>query len=220
MADVEKFLTMGLAHGLDPRDVLKVVGGAGNRRIDWTDVLDATAGFDKALYATLMLRAAPPLVHGSHRRALRERLVALVLFDERRRKQRHYCLPEEGVFSRPIRIVDAALAEYEDARVCPECNAHGEVAEHVIGSGVKWVECPVCSGYGWRPWSERRRRVACQGPRKQATFKRYYADSYDTALRELSSLYRIVLAEFKARLFGDDDDSTPGVIERRLQART
>lgn len=193
MANIERLLTMGTAHGADPARHL--MGGHGqntpdSERLQWTDVMFAMSMVPPSQRAVLWLRANPDMLTGGDLAELTTHL------------WRHHCdhgLPVTA--ERRAAIVRTALAEYTDPRTCRPCRGTGEVLDYVAGRGMVKGTCGRCEGRAIVAWSDNRRARGC-GVRRVAWTQLYEA-GYVAVLRECGARYRKGVETFKAALFGD-----------------
>ena len=237
MANIEKILTMGLAHGIDYERLLRAVPGSttpANERITWQDVMGAVAMVPKGQRAALYLKCAPHMVSAAELAEFCYGLLTTVQrFDERRGKttirphspgqwhtpaERALNRAQQRAFERQAAIVRTVLAEYQDPRICAPCRGSGNVAVHVEGRGVLTQSCPKCAGNGWLRWSDNRRARSIGGDRN--AYATQVAPAYEHTLAACTEQYRKGATAFKEALFGAANDSTnPGANEARLQAR-
>lgn len=218
MAAIEKLLTMGLAHGIDPRRMLlgALAGGSTDPdvgKITWEDITQAVVTLRPDLRAVLYLKCAPQLASGNELAALTNRLWAdLVAYD-----RRHYTYRPKEVQAglqpaRQATFVRVALAEYMDPRTCRRCQGTGQVLDRVVGKGMVKGTCGLCEGHGYRDWSDRRRARECDVDRHD--WAKRWDPSYSSVLRSATGLYREAASGFKAVLFGDEN-APAGTPERR-----
>lgn len=239
MANIEKILTMGLAHGIDYERLLRAVPGSttpANERITWQDVMGAVAMVPKGQRAALYLKCAPHMVSAQE---LSEfcfgLLTKLQRFERQRRPGLVVAAPQsparwhtpaeralhraaQRTFERQAAIVRTVLAEYQDPRICTPCRGSGTVAVQIEGKGIVTQGCPKCAGNGWLRWSDNRRARSIGGDRN--AYLQQVAPAYEHTLAACTEQYRKGATAFKEALFGAaSDPTTPGAIEARLQAR-
>lgn len=210
MAAIEKLLTMGLAHGIDPTRMLLAAGGSTapeSERLTWQDVTQAVTTLTHEQRAALYLKTAPELASARELAAFTNTLYAsLIEFEQPD-------LTDKATLQRQPVIVRVAIAEYMAPRTCRRCRGNGQVLDHIVGRGMVPGTCGLCEGKGWRAWSDNTRSREC-GVRR-ADWSKRYAPGYTHVLHTCSGLYRKAAEGFKQALFGTAE--TP--VETRLQAR-
>ena len=218
MSRIESLLTLGMAHGADPRRML-LPGTATNTldRLEWTDIHQAIGSCSPAQRAILYLKPLPQMVSGQDLAALTNHLWrALIRFEDTRRplaspnptpaEQAIYAKAQAARDQRQAAMVRTALSEYQDPRVCRTClrsREPGKVMVQIEGKGMVWQPCPRCHGAGWTPWSDNRRAKAIGGDRNAYTSR--IAPGYDHLLHQCTVLYRQGQEVFMRVLFGEDE---------------
>lgn len=208
MAAIEKLLTMGLAHGVDPRRMLQVSFGSTQSgpavdSITWEDVTRAVVALAPSHRAVLYLKAAPALVTANELASLTNELwFDLIAYDMAQHTYRPSEIRRGLANQRQAAIVRTVLAEYCDPRTCRRCIGGGKYLKHVEGKGMVETTCERCVGRGYVPWSDNRRAKRV-GVRRE-TWERW-RPGYDAALRNCTGLYRQAAEGFKAVLFGGTD---------------
>jgi len=221
MAAIEKLLTMGLAHGVDPRRMLEVSFGSTQsgpdaERITWEDVTRAVVALAPSYRAVLYLKAAPALVTAKDLASLTSELwFDLISYDMAHHTYRADEIQRGLPDKRQAAIIRTALAEYCDPRTCRRCIGGGEYLKYIEGKGMVTTMCERCGGYGYVPWSDRRRARSVAVDRTHWTAR--WAPGYEATLRNCTGLYRQAAEGFKAVLFGDE--SAPAQIEARNKAQ-
>lgn len=209
MATIERLLTMGLAHGADPRRMLLPASGTNPAmRLDWTDIHKTMACCKPEQRAILYLKPNPAMVSGQDLAALTNTLWrGLIRFEARRNTK------DPAPDTRQAAMVRTALAEYQDNRVCRTCyrntGKQGHIQTHVEGKGVIDVPCPRCNGAGWVRWSDNRRYRSIGGDRNAYTQR--IAPGYEHLMNACTTLYREAQERFMEVLYGE----TPEVQQRR-----
>lgn len=233
---IERLLTLGLAHGIDYRRMLDPPGSTtpAGRSVSWQDVMGAVAMVPKDQRAALYLKCAPHMVSAAELSEFCFGLLTTLQRYEAKggkpavapRSRADWHTPAERAlnraqqrtFERQAAIVRTVLAEYQDPRICHACRGGGQVLAHIEGKGIVAQGCPKCDGKGWCRWSDNRRARAIGGDRN--AYATRVAPAYEHTLKACTEQYRKGATAFKEALFGPaDDESIPGVIERRLQAR-
>jgi len=229
VANIETLLTLGMAHGCDPRRML-LPGTATNEldRLDWTDIHKAMGFCSPAQRAILYLKPLPQMVSEDEAKALENHLRrSLQRFEARRRPARPvdpspaeaaiYASADEAIARRQAAMVRTALSEYQDPRVCRTClrsREQGKVMVQVEGQGMVWQTCPRCHGSSWTPWSDNRRAKEIGGDRNAYTTR--IAPGYEHLLHTCTVLARSGSDRLMQALFGEAPQHDQ--IERRLQA--
>jgi len=220
MAAIEKLLTMGLAHGIDPTRMLLAAGGTPgpeSERLTWQDVTLAVVALPLPQRAALYLKCAPELASAQELASLTNMLLELLMLHDEKRATYPTTEPgfeaaaEHAKFQRQATIVRVALEEYCDPRTCRRCHGEGQVLDHVVGRGMVRGTCGRCEGKGWRAWSDNHRARSCGVRRGDWTAR--YAHGYQRVLETCTSIYREAAGGFKAALFG----APHLLVENRLQ---
>lgn len=228
MADVERLLCMGQAHGADPRRMLLPASGSNPvDRMDWTEIHFAMVGCTPAQRAIVYLPLLPEMVNAQELAALTTHLwQKLIAFEAKRRPSlpTHPGPNESKVYAAAARARDirqssmirTALDEYCDPRTCRTCKGQKKIKVHIEGKGVIDQNCVICEAKGWRAWSDNRRARSICGDR--STYTARIAPGYEHVLRACSTLHKAGITTFKERLFGSEDPEWDEIVAL-LQAR-
>lgn len=221
MAAIEKLLTKGLAHGVDPTRMLLAAGGTQQPdvdRITWEDVTRAVVTLPLAQRAALYLKCAPELSSANELASFTNDLLLVITAHDARRCSAYSPAEERSgyAFERQAAIVRTAVEEYMDPRTCRRCQGEGTVLDYVPERGMVKGTCGRCEGKGWRPWSDNQRSRRCGVRRTDWAPK--YAAGYQRVMDSCTATYKTAAGAFKAVLFGSEQGIEYDRVEERLQA--